>query len=168
MVARGPAPAATRARTIAASAGLALLLGMTVYLTDRDWSTVQALAGLANLQPARLQIFGGSGGWLPALLHAYAFAVAIALLVPPRPARQRLAVAGWFAVAAGLELLQAEPVAAWCCRGGGALAGWPGVAALRDYAVLGHFATGDLLATAGGCLAALLAVETSGGRRWAR
>jgi len=145
---------ATAEVALAGSAFLALALGTSVYLLDRDWSTTLFLSPLADIQPAALAVFGSAGLFLPSLFHAYAFSLLIVLAAPRTRTARVYASVGWFAIAAGLECLQAfdiDPVS-------GEGAGWPAVRALsgvlHSYMEYGQFDLADLVATAAGCLAA--------------
>ena len=135
---------------------LALLLGTSVYLFDRPWSSTIFLSGLVEFEPARYPIFGAWGGSLPSLLHAVAFS--LLLIVALRPtARGCLGVCcSWFTIAAGLELLQANPIAAYLATRLDLLPDTRLLAGLRAYMLQGHFDLIDLIATALGCGAALI------------
>jgi hypothetical protein len=111
---------------LAGTATAALLLGVLVYLLDRDWGSALFLSVFAAHQTARLAVFGAAGLWLPSLLHAYAFCALIAAALWPWPRSRAWVCLGWFSVAAALEM---------------------------SY---GRFDPGDLTATASGCLLAYI------------
>ena len=139
------------------SALLALLVGTSVYLVDRDWATVRFLAPLAALQGEQANLFGALGQVLPAVCHAYAFTLFL-ILVLGRSRRARvLGAVGWFVLAAGLEVLQAEWVSAALSGLAALLPESQGLSSsIINYAMNGRFDPGDLLAAALGCAAAFL------------
>jgi len=147
----------TRVRLIG-TALLALLAGACVYLVDRDWASTMFLGPFAAWQPARHEFFGAIGETLPSLLHAYAFTVLLAVTLWPWPKARSSAVLGWFAIAAGLEILQA-PGVALAVFGPPASSGSPLVHSLALYAWCGEFDPADLLATALGCASAWVATS---------
>lgn len=129
---------------LGATAAGALLLGIFVYLFDRDWGSALFLSAFATHQPPRLDLFGAAGPLLPSFLHAYVFSALIAAALWPWPRSRTWACFGWFSVAGALELMQ-MPAAA-------AASGRAHLDALTAYAVYGQFDIGDLTATACGCL----------------
>jgi hypothetical protein len=159
-------PERGRAGTIAlaASAGVSLLLGVLVYLVDRDWGTVLFLEPLADRQPALAGVFGPSAPWLPSLFHAYGFALLIILMLRPRPRASVYGAFGWFLIAAIMEWLQSAPAERLILATHRLLTEGPLPGPVQAYVVYGRFDVGDLLATALGCLAAgvaALIVEVS-------
>jgi hypothetical protein len=148
--------AAAQKLALPGSAFLALLVGTSVYLVDRDWATVQFLAPFAALQGQRANLFGVLGQVLPAVCHAYAFTLFL-ILVLGRTRRARvLGACGWFVLAAGLEVLQAEWMTMALDRLAALLPESQGFGSIVNYAVNGRFDPGDLLAAAFGCAAAFL------------
>lgn len=159
----GPlAPAAPASpATLAALAGLALLLGTSVYLLDRP-------AGSAWLLPASWHAtaaggwFGHVGPWLPSLVHAFAFSVLTALVLPPRPWCAAAACATWAAIDTLAELGQHAAISGALA---GALAaafdGSAGAARIGRYFTMGSFDLADLAAGGVGCVLAYAAL-----RRW--
>jgi hypothetical protein len=85
--------------------GLALAIGMLVYLTDRPAAHTLLLSHLAA-GAGEHRLFGRVGGWLPAFAHALAFSLFSAALLAPRPPWEYGACAFWFAVNAAFELGQ--------------------------------------------------------------
>jgi hypothetical protein len=148
--------AAAQRLALPGSALLALFVGTSVYLFDRDWATVRFLAPLAALQGEQANFFGALGQVLPAVCHAYAFTLFL-ILVLGRSRRARvLGAFGWFVLAAGLEVLQAERVSAALSGLAALLPESQGLSSSINYAVNGCFDPGDLLAAALGCAAAFL------------
>ena len=145
-----------RTLALAASALFALMLGTCVYLLDRDWTSVLFLAPLAALQGEQSNLFGSVGHVLPAFCHAYAFALLL-ILALGRSRRMRCSGAlAWFAVAAGLEVLQSPQSAAALSS----MVAWqtdsPALGSIIVYAVNGRFDPYDLAAAGLGCVAAWL------------
>jgi hypothetical protein len=141
---------------VPASALLALLVGTSVYLVDRDWATVQFLAPFATLQGEQANLFGVLGQFLPAACHAYALTLFL-ILVLGRTGRARfLGAFAWFVLATGLEVLQAEWMATPLHGLAALLPESQGFSSIINYAVNGRFDPVDVLAAALGCAAAVL------------
>lgn len=132
---------------------LALALGALVYLADRDPARVMALPAFAALAAGPL--FGTVGGWLPSLVHPFAFSLFSAAAWPGvrRPAYG--ACAFWWAVDIAFEAVQ-QPH--WRTSLALALPSGPDGFAPLDwmvrYARQGRFDPADLLAITAGALAA--------------
>ena len=139
------------------TAVVALLLGTVVYFLDRDWANSMLLAPFIGYQWPKSAVFGVFGGFLPALLHAYAISVLIIIALRPWPRARLWVCLLWFAIASTLEWLQSDAAAALFFTA----ARLPGdmmlLGYLKRYAVQGQFDNLDLLATAIGCLTALVA-----------
>lgn len=144
---------------LAATAGLALLLGAAVYLVDRP-------AGSAWLLPAAWQAatpgrgFGSVGQWLPSLVHAFAFSVLTACLLPRRAGRAASACLGWALVDSLAEIGQhaalAAPLAAALAP---AFDVAPLAMRLARYFMQGTFDPADLAAGLAGSALAYLALR---------
>jgi hypothetical protein len=144
---------------LAATAGLALLLGAAVYLVDRP-------AGSAWLVPAAWQAatpgrgFGSIGQWLPSLVHAFAFSVWTAWLLPRRAGFAASACLGWAVVDSLAEIGQhaavSAPLAAVLAA---AFDGAPLAMRLARYFTLGTFDPADLAAGLAGSALAYLALR---------
>jgi len=109
---------------LAGTAVGALLLGVLVYLLDRDWTSALFLSAFSAHQPEQSAVFGPAGEWLPSLLHACAFSMLIMAALWPWPRSRAWVCLGWFSIAAVLEV------------------------------TYGQLDPRDLVATAGGCLLA--------------
>jgi hypothetical protein len=153
--------AAAQRLALPGSALLALVLGASVYLVDRDWATVGFLAPFAAFQGEQANLFGGLGQVLPAACHAYAFTLFLILLLGRTRRVRVLGAIGWFVLAAGLEILQAEPVSAALHGLSASLTESQGFSSIINYAVNGRFDPGDLLAAALGCAAAFLVASVT-------
>lgn len=133
---------------------VALVLGTCVYLLDRDWATALFLAPLAGFQGEQVGLFGSAGYVLPAFCHAYAFSLLLILALGRSRRVRNSGALAWFAVAAGLELLQSPPIAALLRP----LAVWypdsPALGSFVMYAQNGRFDPYDLAAAGLGCVAA--------------
>ena len=148
--------AAAQRLAVPGSALLALLIGTSVYLVDRDWATVQFLASFAALRGEQANFFGALGQVLPAVCHAYAFTLFLILALGQTRCARFLGASGWFLLAAGLEVLQAERVSAALSGLAALLPESRGFSSIINYAVNGRFDPGDVLAAALGCAAAFL------------
>jgi hypothetical protein len=133
--------------------GLALVVGMLVYATDRDPARALLFPAFATLSAA--PAFGALGGWLPSFVHPFGFGLLTAAALP-RSARPAYgACAAWWAVNVAFEFAQHT-------RFSGALAdtlhhvfGHGGVSdAFANYALHGRFDRADLVAATAGSLAA--------------
>jgi hypothetical protein len=125
----------------------ALALGGLVYALDRrggGW-------------------WGAVAGWLPDLVHPFAFALFTAALLPPSPAWQAGACGFWVLVDGAFECGQHPAVAAWIA---GVLPDAAWTAPLRHYFERGTFDVADLAATLAGGLAAAFLLHRS--RSWKR
>lgn len=135
---------------------LALLLGIAVYVLDRDWATTLFLAPVASYQPDSAGLFGSLGQILPSFFHAYAFSLLLILaLGRARYARQIGAVA-WFVVAAGLEAVQADYFHQLFISPDAQSGAWTVVSSIQIYAVNGQFDPADVAASLFGCIAAFV------------
>jgi hypothetical protein len=137
------------------SAVSALLLGSAVYLLDRDWADTMLLEPFIAYQRPTSAVFGVLGGFLPALLHAYAIPVLIIAALRPWPWTGPWVCLLWLAIASTLEWLQSDAAAAILFAADGLADDMPFLGYLKSYAVQGQFDYLDLFATGVGCLTAL-------------
>jgi hypothetical protein len=133
----------------------ALLLGSAVYLLDRDWANTMIVAPFAAYQSPTSTVFGAFGGFLPALLHAYAIPVLIIVALSPWPWTKPWVCLLWFIIASTLEWLQSDAAEAVFLAADRLPGDMPLLGYLERYAVQGQFDKVDLLATGVGCLTAL-------------
>lgn len=141
------------------SAFLALLVGTSVYLLDRDWATVQFLAPFVRLQGEPANLFGVQGNSLPAFCHAYAFSLLLILALGRTRRACLVGPLAWFAIAAGLEILQAGYASSLLVSLVGPQPDSPLVSSLSSYALHGCFDPGDLIAAGFGCVVASFAAS---------
>jgi hypothetical protein len=147
---------AVRWLALPGSAFLALCVGVSVYIVERDWATTLFLAPFVALQGEQSDFFGSLGNVMPAFCHAYAFALML-ILVLGRSRRARLAGASlWFSIAAVLEVLQAERFSTAIDGSTALTAAAPVFNSLSSYLLSGRFDYGDLVATGLGCVLAFL------------
>ncbi len=95
--------------TLTGAAAAALALGLLVYVGDR-------VAGSAWLLPYAGALRGHHGmgivtPWLPSAMHAFAFALLSAALLPARAALRNLSCVGWVIVDLAFEAGQQASVA---------------------------------------------------------
>lgn len=135
----------------------ALLLGTAVYVLDRNWASAMFLKPFVDYQWPRSKVFGPLGGFLPALLHAYAISVIIVVALWPWPRTRVWVCLLWFVIASTLEWLQSDVGNAWLIGGESLARGdVPLVAYFKSYTFQGQLDSLDLLATGVGCLAAMV------------
>ena len=94
----------TDSALLAMMGGIALALGLAVYLTDRDPSHAALIPVVAGLAGSNL--FGPLGRWLPAAVHPFAFSLFTAAALPSRSAWRFGACAAWCVVNIAFELGQ--------------------------------------------------------------
>jgi hypothetical protein len=135
---------------------LALLLGIGIYLLDRDWASTLFLTPVAGYQPGTARLFGSLGQVLPSFLHAYAFSLLLILALGRARYARKIGALAWFAFAAGLEILQAEYFHHLFSRPALQPAASTMISSIQTYAVNGHFDWKDLAASGLGCLAAFV------------
>lgn len=136
------------------SAVLALILGTSIYLLDRDWASTLFLSSWAQWQDEPGEVFGALGLVLPSFFHAYAFALLLIMTLGRTTRARRFGASAWFAIAAVLELLQAGQVPAVVTGAEAAPVVTTLFNSLQHYVMSGHFDPGDLIAAGIGCLAA--------------
>lgn len=139
----------------AATSGLiSLLLGVSVYLLDRDWNSVLFLTSFSTWQPAVIGWLGPLGLSLPSLFHAYGFAIFIIIALGGRRVSALFGATGWFGIAVLLEALQSEPAGSFFLTTPHFFSTSMFGSAVEAYVVNGSFDIGDILAAAIGCIAA--------------
>ncbi len=169
---RTSGPRATLA--LALVAALALALGTAVYLLDRPagsawllpsawqaghaaaagWAGTAAPADTAGLAAAGTW-FGAAGLWLPSLVHAFAFSVLTALMLPRRAGPAVAACLGWALVDTLFELGQHPAIAPSLAAGlASTFDGAPLALRVGRYFTQGSFDVADIVA---GCCGAALA-----------
>jgi hypothetical protein len=100
-------------------------------------------------------VFGAFGGFLPALVHAYAIPVLIIVALRPWPWTRPWVCLLWFTIASTLEWLQSDAAEALFFAADRLPGDMPLLTYLESYAVQGQFDKVDLLVTGVGCLTAL-------------
>lgn len=151
--------AAVQKLALPASALVAVLVGTSVYVLDRDWSTVLFLAPLGRMPGGQEEVFGSLGYVLPAFCHAYAFALLLILVLGRTRYARLFGALAWFAVAAGLEVLQLPQVSTLLPSLASLQTDSPLLGSIIDYAVNGRFDPNDLAAAGLGCVTAWLVVS---------
>lgn len=158
---RSASPAGSANSVLVATASLALVLGMLVYMSDRP--AAHALLMPTVFTVASGPLFGMLGQWLPSFVHPFAFSLysAAARAPAPRPAYGACVV--WWAVNLVFEGAQhphLRPIVVESLRD--TFGGW--TQPLSNYLLRGTFDPGDLIAAALGALAA--AMVLLGVQRW--
>jgi hypothetical protein len=143
----------------------ALLLGVLVYLTDRDTSRTLLIPGVPAL--AASHWFGTVGQWLPSAIHPFAFSLLSAAALPAPRSRAYGACLVWCVVNVVFEMGQHPLISAPLAQALDAAFGrGPIGGALARYFVRGTFDVGDIVAAVAGALAAAAVVHF--GPRFAR
>ncbi|MDH5246170.1 MAG: hypothetical protein OEW98_06945 [Betaproteobacteria bacterium] len=146
--------------TLAGLGALAFAIGVLVYLTDRDPGRAALIPAVGVLSGTAL--FGAVGAWLPSFTHAFAFSLFTAAVGHPNASVPAYgACAMWWALNSAFELaqlpqishaivdaLKSAPVPAWL------------IAPLSNSLMHGTFDVADLVAVAGGALAAAAALHS--------
>lgn len=140
-----------RPAILSGGAGLALMLGLLVYATDRDPMRVALMPAAAALSIG--PVFGASGHWLPSFVHPLAFSLLWAATRPANAPPAYRVCAGWWALNVAFEAGQhprlSVPLAGLLHDIGGDSTRW-----LATYFVRGTFDVGDLVAATLGALVA--------------
>lgn len=148
------APWPHRSRWLWAAGLLMLALGVAVYVLDRPDGTAMLLPRSWVMHAPGQSWFGAIGGSLPSFVHAFAFSLFTALVLPRTWRHGALACGGWALCETLFELGQHPQVSPWLVQQLHAMAGWPGMEALRRYFKQGSFSTSDVVAgLAGAALA---------------
>lgn len=138
---------------LAATGCLGLVIGILVYLTDRDASRAALIPTIAAL--AGHKVFGTLGQWLPGFVHPFAFSLFTAAALPSRPLPRYGACIAWCAVNVAFEAGQHPQVKLRLAKAlRDSLGQAPPAQALADYFLRGTFDRGDIVAAALGALAA--------------
>ena len=130
-----------------------LLIGLLVYLTERDASQALLIPAVSTL--AGVHIFGVLGQWLPSFVHPFAFSLFSAAALPTSGRPRYLACVVWFGINVAFEFGQYPRFSGPFARAiqdafGSTVVTRP----LANYFVRGTFDSVDILAAALGALAA--------------
>ena len=134
-------------------AGLALVLGLLVYLADRRASGAMLLPRAAALGTGPL--FAAAGAWLPSFIHPFAVSLLSAAALPRRDGPAYGAVVAWWAVDLTFELGQlpqfSTPIAQALQA---SLGSHEPAQALSRFLLYGRFDPADVMALTAGAMAA--------------
>jgi len=146
-------PDTYRAVVLVATGLMAMLVGLLVYLTDRDPAHAVLIPAVAAF--AGKTLFGALGQWIPSFLHPFAFSLFTAAVLPPQSGWRYRTCAVWCAVNLAFECgqhpLASARLAEWVQGFGNALPG----RMVANYFLLGTFDGGDIVAALLGGLAAV-------------
>lgn len=142
-----------------AAASLVLLLGVFVYILDRNPQRVYFLTGVLNHSLAKGTVFGVLGSSLPSFTHVYAFILFTAALLPPGRKTCLGATLFWLITDSAFEIAQhsalapsvASAVPAW-------FAGIPVLDNTRAYFLHSTFDPIDLAAIVIGAVTAAVTI----------
>ena len=136
------------------------MLGGLVYALDRGGWPLTQLAGFAGLTglagATAAPWFGSVGGWLPSLVHPFAFSLFTAALRTSGAPPATLACAAWGLVNVLFEL-GAHLESAFGAAGG--------ARALADFFARGRFDPADLAAAVAGAAAAAVWLRVASSRK---
>lgn len=142
-----------RTVVLVAIGGVALALGLLIYLGDRQASHALLIPTLPAL--AGSQLFGVLGQWLPSFVHTFAFSLFTAAALAPGSTPRYGACVAWCAVNIAFELGQHPQISARLAEAlHGSFGDAPAARALARYFVRGTFDVGDIAAAIVGALAA--------------
>lgn len=135
------------------------MLGVFVYVLDRDPQRIYFLTGILNQSLAKGTVFGVLGSSLPSFTHVYAFILFTAALLPPGRKTCVGATLFWLITDSAFEIAQhsaiaplaASAVPAW-------FAGIPVLDNTRAYFLHSTFDPFDLAAIVVGAMAAAVTV----------
>jgi hypothetical protein len=148
----------TDTASLVMTGGIALALGLIVYLSDRNASHAALIPAVAALGGSNL--FGALGQWLPAAVHPFAFSLFTAAALPSRSAWRYGACAAWCMVNITFELGQHPLVSGYLV---GVLQTGSGQSAprstLASYFLHGTFDRADIVAAVLGALAAAVVLR---------
>lgn len=142
----------------------ALILGLCIYLFDRNPETVYFISNWFSLDGETNPIFGALGNYLPAFLHVYAFTL-LTVIVFAQSHRQILIIcAGWLTIDSLFEIGQinfiAESIAS---HTPGWFTGVPFLENTANYFLMGTFDILDLLSITIGTFTAYITIILSKG-----
>lgn len=157
--AKRPGPlGANGARTALAALSVAMLVvGTLIYIVDRQPGSAAALPASLSLHSGVTRWFGAAGDWLPSFLHAFAFSVLTALVLPRTLSHAAAACAGWALVETAFEVGQHAAVSPWLVQALAPFAGTaPGAIQLQRYFAAGSFDPADVAAGIAGATLAFV------------
>ena len=146
-----------------AMAVLAMVLGVVVYLLDRQADLVYFMSDWMALGDGQNSAFGLLGQHLPTFVHVYSFILLTMALVVPEDRYNKLLLPvclGWIVVDSLFEIAQLDSIAH-------SIAGWvpgwfanvPFLENTANYFIVGTFDTLDLLSIGLGTLAAYATIH---------
>ena len=137
----------------------ALVLGVFVYVLDRQPEFVYFLPGWLSLESQIGGLFGSIGNYLPTFIHVYAFILLTVVVAVPSVTKLIPVCLAWFTIDSLFEFAQLNPIAQWI---GSHTPGWfSSILFLEntaDYFLMGTFDVFDLFSIAIGTLAAYLTI----------
>jgi hypothetical protein len=134
------------------------VIGLLVYVFDRQPETVYFLPEWLSHQDASDRIFGGVGAWLPTFVHVYVF-ILLTVAVAPTTIKLVPVCLGWFVLECLFEFGQVGPVGEWIYIHTYDL--FKGIPILENtgyYFQKGSFDVMDLFAIAAGTIAAYFTI----------
>ena len=140
----------------------ALLMGVLVYVFDRQPEFVYFLPGWLSLKSQTGNIFGSIGNYLPTFIHVYAFILLTVVVAVPTVTKLIPVCLAWLTLDSLFEIAQLSPIAQWI---GSHTPEWfsgiPFLENTADYFLMGTFDAFDLVSIVLGTLAAYLTIVLS-------
>lgn len=146
----------------AAPAAIALLVGVIVYLLDRQTDSVYFMAHWMVLGENSRPFFGAIGNHLPTFVHVYAFILLTAIFVTQSRAYALSICIFWFIIDSVFEVAQITTFAQWIAKH---IPYWfhkiPFLENTSHYFLSGTFDVLDIFSITAGTLAAYLTIVIS-------
>lgn len=145
--------------SLLAAAFSAAVIGMLVYLLDRQPDSVYFLTDGLSLKEGLLPVFGSIGYHLPTFIHVYVF-ILLTVVVTSQGIREVIPIClAWLTVDSVFEVAQAVPFAQWLAVHMPAeFSGIPFLENTANYFLTGTFDVLDLVSIVMGAVAAYLTV----------
>ena len=139
-----------------------LLIGLLVYLLDRQPDTVYFIPDWFSQTTHIEPFFGHIGNYLPTFLHVYVFILLTTAVLQPAPKHIIPVCAAWFTIDSLFEVGQIQVIAQWIA---GHVPEWfqkiPFLENTASYFQSGTFDIIDILSIAAGTLCAYLTIVLS-------
>jgi hypothetical protein len=155
----------TRASSVSlilGAAGIGLVLGLFVYVLDRQLGSVYIIPNWLEVMGPSKPVFGLIGEQIPTFVHTLAFSLLTYALLAPTPGAALLSAITWLSIGSFFEIAQASAVAHWISsHSPDWLASIPFLENIPGYFLAGTFDPLDLVSIAAGAVLAYLIARFS-------
>ncbi len=155
----------TRASSVSlilATAGIGLVLGLFVYVLDRQPASVYLIPNWLEAMGPHAPVFVLIGDQIPTFVHTLAFSLLTYALLAPTPGAALLSAVTWLSIGSLFEIAQASAVAHWISsHSPHGLASIPFLENIPGYFLAGTFDPLDLVSIAAGAAIAYLIARFS-------